>query len=334
MTTYRQFEALLRKFSPELAAELRRIFQEVKDRAILRDLEAAVRTGSVEAIVAALSFDPGMMNKVHDMFRATIASGAGLSTSEAPSRLRIGFNSRHRRAEAAAGALSDQLRRVITGATEEAAREALRAGIEHGRGSRQVALDIIGVKSANGKGRQGGMLGMDKVQLRHYANAIQDLDALDPRYLNRKLRNVQLDGIFKRAKKSGKPISALDKKRMLSDLAANTIKHRAETIAITEAHRALNLGRYEGYIQMVEQVGGDASMIELTWQSTPGRRTRDSHRAMNGQTRHPGEPFVSPLSGAQMLFPGDLSYGAPGSETIRCRCTLKTKTDWSRMAVP
>jgi hypothetical protein len=43
------------------------------------------------------------------------------------------------------------------------------------------------------------------------------------------------------------------------------------------------------------------------------------------------QPFVSPLTGAQMMFPHDVSRGAPASEIIGCRCFYEIKIDYIGM---
>lgn len=50
-------------------------------------------------------------------------------------------------------------------------------------------------------------------------------------------------------------------------------------------------------------------------------RTREDHLAMNGVEKPQDEPFVLP-DGSKMMFPGDISMGAPPEQTINCRCTM------------
>ena len=52
-----------------------------------------------------------------------------------------------------------------------------------------------------------------------------------------------------------------------------------------------------------------------------GGPNRADHRAMDGQTRKLGEPFVT-LRGHRLLFPGDRSLGAPADEVVNCRCVI------------
>jgi SPP1 gp7 family putative phage head morphogenesis protein len=89
------------------------------------------------------------------------------------------------------------------------------------------------------------------------------------------------------------------------------IPHRAEVIARTEVIAASNFG---------SRAAAKATGLTLTkeWLATKDNRTRDSHRAANGQKRPLDEPYT--VGGARLMFPGDTSLGAPGSETIQCRC--------------
>ena len=45
------------------------------------------------------------------------------------------------------------------------------------------------------------------------------------------------------------------------------------------------------------------------------------HIAMNGVEKPQDEPFVLP-DGSKVMFPGDISMGAPPEQTINCRCTM------------
>jgi len=40
------------------------------------------------------------------------------------------------------------------------------------------------------------------------------------------------------------------------------------------------------------------------------------------------EPFVTP-DGYRLMFPTDSSLGAPGGETIQCRCWLEQRIDFA-----
>lgn len=85
------------------------------------------------------------------------------------------------------------------------------------------------------------------------------------------------------------------------------IPNRSETIARTETISASNAGSH---------FGAKATGLNLTktWVATNDRRTRPSHRRLDGETRDLDERYSNGL-----LFPGDPT-GEP-REVIRCRCT-------------
>ena len=57
------------------------------------------------------------------------------------------------------------------------------------------------------------------------------------------------------------------------------------------------------------------------WVATTDGRVREDHLAMNGVEVPQDEPFVLP-DGSKVMFPGDISMGAPPEQTINCRCTM------------
>ena len=87
-------------------------------------------------------------------------------------------------------------------------------------------------------------------------------------------------------------------------------KVRAETIARTEVLRSSGWATQESY-----KVSG--VVAEREWVATPDDRTRDTHRALDGQTRKLNEPFE--IDGQKAMFPGD--FGDPAQD-INCRCTI------------
>lgn len=56
------------------------------------------------------------------------------------------------------------------------------------------------------------------------------------------------------------------------------------------------------------------------WMATDDERTRDEHLDADGQEVPQDEPFT--VGGEQLMYPGDISLGASGWNTINCRCTM------------
>ena len=91
---------------------------------------------------------------------------------------------------------------------------------------------------------------------------------------------------------------------------------RAARTGITTAE---NAGRLDSWIA-AEKMG---IQIKRRWMCTKDGRTRTSHGKADGQTvTGTKEPFE--VGGYKMMFPGDKSLGAPGSEIYNCRCTTRT----------
>jgi SPP1 gp7 family putative phage head morphogenesis protein len=91
-------------------------------------------------------------------------------------------------------------------------------------------------------------------------------------------------------------------------------EYRLETIARTETMKALNAVSYRLY---------SAWGVEFhEWLATHDNRTRQDHRAIDGQVVRVGSPFS--VGGWPMLYPHDPA--GPPEETINCRCSTSPRT--------
>lgn len=96
-------------------------------------------------------------------------------------------------------------------------------------------------------------------------------------------------------------------------------QERATVIARTEVLNAARSGQFHGDIQSGIVIGKE-------WKSAKQDRTRNGHRAADGQIRSLEETFhVKNSNGVteELLFPGDSSHGASASNVIQCRCWYK-----------
>jgi hypothetical protein len=100
------------------------------------------------------------------------------------------------------------------------------------------------------------------------------------------------------------------------------LQYRSQTIARSEALRAIHVGQDAEYRQAIADGHLRADQLEQEWNTAADERVRHSHRAMNGQKRPFGEAFVSGL-GNLLLYPGDPS--APAEDVIDCRCAVGTR---------
>lgn len=88
---------------------------------------------------------------------------------------------------------------------------------------------------------------------------------------------------------------------------------RAQTVAVTEVHRAFNFGGLAASqrIQAREQ-----RQLTKRWDSKDDSAVRPAHRRADGQLRPVSQPFL--VMGEALMMPGDPA-GSP-SNVINCRC--------------
>ncbi|GAB2959062.1 hypothetical protein GCM10027048_27840 [Hymenobacter coalescens] len=119
--------------------------------------------------------------------------------------------------------------------------------------------------------------------------------------ITRTIREAQAEGL-----------SVPNTARLLRERVATLSQARAVVVARTELVAAANLGSL---------MGAQATGLKLNmkWLATPGPRTRDTHRAANGQTVTLGGTFT--VGGTVLRYPGDPL--GPAAEVVQCRCTLQ-----------
>lgn len=100
---------------------------------------------------------------------------------------------------------------------------------------------------------------------------------------------------------------------------SNTGYSNAKRIVVTEGHRIQN----EAAFECAKQARKRGAECVKVWDSTLDRKTRKTHRELDGQVRELDEPFE--IGGKKAMYPGD--FGDPG-EDCNCRCTLLQKAKW------
>lgn len=137
--------------------------------------------------------------------------------------------------------------------------------------------------------------------------------------LDRALRDRRYDRTVARSVATDTPLSAPEINRMVDAYRRKTLKYRSEVIGRTESVRTLSEASLESARQAQEQAGIADSRIVRVWHSTKDKRTRDAHRAMDGQRRGVNEKFIDG-DGYALMFPGDPQ--APAKTSIQCRCVV------------
>lgn len=315
------FERLLSEMEPTVRAAFVRALDRIKTNAELRDLERTIERQDIPALLDALNLSPEYFREVNDAVDAVFLAGGQFQVSLAASVSSIPFNRRHLQAEAWARENGARLIAEIAETTRAGVREFVTEGIANGRPSAVIARQVVGkLNRATGR-REGGIVGLTERQADFVINARRELVELDVGYFQRQARDRRFDRTVRKAIREGKPLPAATLDKIVGGYSDGLLVGRGDIIARTEAHRALNSGRYEAMRQNAENVGVSVTSITVKWQSVRDGRTRDTHRGLSGKTAQYGTPFQS-SSGALMRFPGDREYGAPARETVHCRCTV------------
>lgn len=89
---------------------------------------------------------------------------------------------------------------------------------------------------------------------------------------------------------------------------------RARTVAVTEVHRAYNMGGTAAALRVQQRESGPRLLKR--WDSKDDSAVRPAHRLADGQVQFVSQPFV--VAGEALMAPGDPS-GSPWN-VINCRC--------------
>ena len=336
--TRRQLEQLAETFEPPIRDAFLRSIADVRNQTAVRIVAELIEAGRTEALVDVLGLNSARLSPLVEAVRAAYLRSGMLTAGEIPPltshllshsawrpargfTVQWNFDITNPQAESW---LREHSSRLVTAVVEDQ-RQAIRVfaaeGMALGRNPRQTALDIVGRVGETGR-RTGGVVGLTSQQAQFVANARAELS--DPSrmagYFSRQRRDKRFDALVRKAMEAGKPLSEAQIDKITGRYADRLLALRGEMIARTESLTAMNAAREESYRQAIE--AGDLAPENVlgVWGATGDKRTRDTHRALNGQERHFGQPFASP-SGALMRFPGDTELGAGPEETIGCRCT-------------
>lgn len=321
--------ALIRRLEamePAIGSAFVEAFREIRTAARLDELVSAIDAGNLGAIERVLGIDSsalsGMLESVRDVF-----AKSGFSVlSEIPGSIRPRWDMRNPRAEQWIASNSSRMVAEIVSSQRGAIRVAITEGTAAGLNPRETALDIVGRINPRSGRREGGIIGLTERQTEYVARARRELLGLDPSYFRRERRDRRFDAIVRRAMADGKKLSRADVNRIAGRYSDRLLSLRGETIARTEALNAFNAARDEAFQQAIEAGKLRPQHVIKVWDASADSRTRDTHRAMDGQQVGIREAFTSP-SGAQLMHPGDGSLGAPASELIQCRCVVRYQVD-------
>ncbi len=337
-------QAFLRELDrlwPGMSRAFIQAIRDVRSNVALRALEQAIERRDLDAAFAALRMDRGILSPpIEALTAAYFAGGKRVTDSVVAktkrfpqgSRIIARFDVGNPRAAEWTRAVGS---RLVTGVLDEA-REVLTTeiarGLEAGRNPRAIAVDIAG--RVEGRRRVGGLIGLDSARAEYVGNMRESLTGPEVGMRGGKrafwikqdgtlgsaygLRDRRFDAHIARAIRGGTPLPQSQVERMVGRYSDRLLKSRADTIAQTEVAAAQSAAQREAYQQLIDDRKVAADAVEYEWDDTGDGRTRDSHRAADGQRVMHGQPFT--VGGSQLLGPGDISLGAPARETVRCRC--------------
>ncbi len=184
-------------------------------------------------------------------------------------------------------------------------RTAIRTGVEAGRNPLDIARDVR------------DFIGLTERQTQAVTNYRRMLENLDSDALARELRDRRFDPTIDRAITNEVDLSPDQVDRMVERYGQRMLKYRSETIARTEAMRAVNFGNREAWKQQVTAGKIAQTDIVRDWIYTHDGRARESHvliPIMNPDGVGLDEPFET-IYGS-LMYPGD-PLGEP-EDTINC----------------
>lgn len=338
-TLRKRIEALSETYEPRMRRAFLEAIEDVVSRAELGRIIEALERGDIEAAIRATHLDPAAF-RLLDATRAEAFEAGGRATVDsmpvfrapAGDRIVIRFDVRNPRAEAYlsgrsgslisnAGGLSDRLfaEQVST------LRTAMTNGLQAGRNPRSVALDMIGRMDRTTGRRVGGSIGLSNPQQSAVERARAALLSGDKKamkqYLTLQRRDRRFDAMVNRAIVDGKAVSPDMVDRAIGRYSDRLLQLRGETIARTETLGALARSQDEAFRQAIDAGALTEGQVQKVWIATKDARTRDTHRAIDGERVPLNQPFSNGL-----MYPH--AEGAPAEHVINCRCTFEHVVDF------
>lgn len=289
-------------------------------------LRDAIARNDYAAALAAVDIEDAAFDGLRAMLVETYAQGGVDAISGQRWPVTIRWSSATPQAEEYARNVIGQHITYITRDMREAVRWTMGDGIAFGRSNNRIALDIVGRVGASGQ-REGGILGLNRLQAEWVANARRYLESGDYAAWERLgLRDKR----FKFSDKN--PPTQAQIERAIQQYANKQLMSRGLTIAKTERGAAINAGAYEGYRQAADKAGIQLGAMRKEWVHVGSHvHERWGHVALgNAMPISFTEPFN--VGGHSGQFPHDPAL--PAGEVINCTCRLKVSVpkNWRELS--
>jgi uncharacterized protein with gpF-like domain len=305
-----KIDRMVRDMEPALAAAFFSSLRLIRDKFTLALLEELISRGAIDQAIKIAEQAAQKLGTAWTMGYNRAGQEAAEALGRAVADIVIDFDITNWRAVEVAR--ENQLRLVREFSDEQRAvtRDIIRQGVQDGENPRVTARKI----------RES--IGLTRKQQQSVENFRRMLETRDRTALTRALRDRRFDPTIERAIRSGRPLTEAQIDNMVDRYRERMLKMRAETIARTEALRAVNQATHQMFNQAVEMGLLQQNNIIQEWNTAKDERVRGTHQAMHGQIRPFGVPFTTG-SGASLMYPGDPA--GPARETINCRCAVGTR---------
>jgi hypothetical protein len=135
--------------------------------------------------------------------------------------------------------------------------------------------------------------------------------------------DIPLDERWNQGKITDTITSAILQGKRIPDIAQDLrlVAEMNRVSAVRNARTAVTSAQNAGRQASYEHAAAMGISVRKRWVATLDKRTRDSHRHMDGKEVPYDQPFHTDL-GSTMMYPGDRN-GKPG-DVYNCRCTMRT----------
>ncbi len=305
---------LIDRFIDRLAPTLRDAFlaviREIRDGVRLARLVELIKAGDAEGVIAELGLEFARWRP----FQNAIIAGyetVGFDITARIDRMRRANTPRpmfDMGRQSAKQWLESYATALITNITEDQrrlVREALQPirspldPIMTGETPQKLALDLVGrVSKVTGK-REGGLIGMTAPQAAWVRNYEAELRGERPMgdAMERALRDRRFDRAVQKSLETGEPIPEKTIRAAVNAYRNRALRHRAENIALNEAHEVAQAAQAEGWKQAIARGVYQADEVRRYWHDRNDLRVRPWHaevKHMNPQGVGLDEPFKTP----------------------------------------
>ena len=300
------------KYEPKMRSALIKAFNELRTQESRAAIVRALQEGGIDGVMRLFeNIEPKIAAQLSPVIDQALGAGAALPATMIPAGAFLNKDVAVSLYNQATVSYLERYKLDLIQQIGRNTREAVRTSL--------IADQIAGVNPVETARNFRNTLGLTEKQEQSVRNYKGYLENLDRQALQRELRDKRHDSVISRAIADQKPLTPEQIEKMTNRYREKYIKYRAETIARTEALRAVSIGNRAALDQMINNADVDTEKLRRFWHYTGDSRTRQAHRdipGMNKEGRRLDEPFQTPLG--PLMFPRDPSGSS--ANTVQCRC--------------